>query len=766
MVTRFTPGGVLRYGIGAVLLALALTTSGCKLTNVSWSHPSESPQLAERTAGSDAEVGSQAVEKPKSIDLGRPGQPRLIDPQTDTGTGQLIAQASDKNPPFTETEDTATLNFVNADIREVVATILGNILKVNYVIDPKVKGTITVQTGRPLPKSALIPTLEQFLAVNGAALVKENGTFKIVPLENAGKGIAAPQVAPPPPSSDGSFGTYIFPLKFASATTLSKVLEPFVPKGRELRIDSTRNVLIFPGTSAEARNLQDLISTFDVDLMKGMSFAIFPVEFADPETLASELTRILGEDKGPLNGVVQFLPIQRLNAVLVITPQPKYLDTASTWIKRLDRSDDVTPRTYVYYVQNARATDLADVLSQVFGATGAGEQSAPPTSLAPGLESASTTGPPASGLLGGKPPLGSTGPLAGAASVSGMSSPGLTSSGMGLGESQPLRAGRAGLPPLRSAAPPPPAMAEAAPGAEGNDKTRNLRIVADDKNNALVILTTPSQYRLVESALKQLDNVPLQVLIEATIAEVSLNDQLKYGIEWFLRNGQSNFKFSSLATGAVSAAFPGFSYLLNGANAQVVLNALTDITDVKVISSPQLMVVDNAPARLQVGDQVPIAVQSAVSVINPDSPIVNSIQYRDTGVILEVVPRVNANGLVFLEIIQEVSDVVPTTTSKLDSPTIQQRQIESSVAVQSGESVALGGLIRDSRSNSVIGIPILSEIPILGSLFKTTDNSIKRTELLVLLTPRVVKNRQDFADVTEELRSRLHYLQPLEMKIR
>jgi general secretion pathway protein D len=756
MMPRFAPGGVLPCSIGLALLALALMTGGCKEMSASRAHPPELPQFAARTVSSDAEGGPEVV---RTIDLGRPEQPRLIDPQIDTGTGQLIAQASDKNPSFTETDDTATLNFVNADIREVVATILGNILKLNYVIDPAVKGTITVQTGRPLPKSALIPTLEQFLAVNGAALIKANGTFKVVPLENAAKGIAPPQVAPAL-SSDGSFGIYIFPLKFASATTLMKVLEPFVPKGRELRIDSTRNVLIFPGTSAEAQNLQDLISTFDVDLMKGMSFAIFPVEFTDPETIASELTGILGQEKGPLNGVVQFLPLQRLNAVLVITPQPKYLDTASTWIKRLDRRDDVTPRTYVYHVQNGRAADLADVLSQVFGATGGGEQSAPQTPLAPGLESVSTTGRPASGLRGPNLPPSSMGPLAGAATVSGM-----PSSGMGLGESQPLTAAPAGLPPLSAAAPPPPAMAEAAPGG-GNDKTGNIRIVADDKNNALVILTTPSQYRLVESALKQLDNVPLQVLIEATIAEVSLNDELKYGIEWFLRSGQSSFTFSSLATGAVSSAFPGFSYLLNSANAQAVLNALTNITDVRVISSPQLMVVDNAPARLQVGDQVPIAVQSAVSVINPDSPIVNSIQYRDTGVILEVVPRVNANGLVFLEIIQEVSDVVPTTTSKLDSPTIQQRQIESRVAVQSGETVALGGLIRDSQSNAVIGVPILSEIPILGSLFKTTDNTIKRTELLVLLTPRVVKNRQDFADVTEELRSRLHSLLPLEMKIR
>ncbi|MEA2779752.1 MAG: ral secretion pathway protein, partial [Rhodospirillaceae bacterium] len=651
-------------------------------------------------------------------------------------------------------------------MREVVATILGSILKVNYTIDPAVKGTVTMQTGRPLPKSALIGTLEQFLAMNGAALDKVNGTFRVVPLDKAATGIATPQLSPSS-SSDGSFGTYIFPLSFASATTLKKVLDPFVPKGRELRLDSTRNVLIFPGTSAEARNLQDLISTFDVDLMKGMSFAIFPVEFTEPETMTSDLTQILGQENGPLSGVVQFLPVQRLNAVLVVTSQPKYLDTARAWIKRLDRADDITPRTYVYYVQNGRATDLADVLSQVFGAAGGG-QTGSEAPLAPGMESASTTGRRGSAPRQRNQPRGNSGQLAGAASASGMVSG--TVAGTGLGESQPLTGaatgGAEGLPPLRSAAPPPSRSREGATGAEGNDNARNMRIVPDDKNNALVILTTPSQYRLVESALRQLDNVPPQVLIEATIAEVSLNDQLKYGLEWFFRDGQSNFTFSSVPTGAVSAAFPGFSYLLNSLHVQVVLNALTRITDVKVISSPQLMVVDNAPARLQVGDQVPIAVQSAVSVVNPDAPIVNSIQYRDTGVILEVVPRVNTNGLVALQIVQEVSDVVPTTTSRLDSPTIQQRQIESSVTVQSGQTVALGGLIRDSRSNSIIGIPILSDIPFVGGLFKTRDNSIKRTELLVLLTPRVVTNRRDFADVTDELRRRLHSLPQLEMKIR
>jgi general secretion pathway protein D len=246
---------------------------------------------------------------------------------------------------------------------------------------------------------------------------------------------------------------------------------------------------------------------------------------------------------------------------------------------------------------------------------------------------------------------------------------------------------------------------------------------------------------------------------------VTLTDQLRYGLEWFFHTGDSNFTFSSLATGAVSPAFPGFSYAFSSANAQVVLNALSQITDVKVISSPQLMVLNNETARLQVGDQVPIATQEVQSVANSDAPIVNSIEYRDTGVILNVSPRVNSGGLVVLDIVQEVSDVVPTTTSDLNSPTIQQRRVKSTVAVQSGESVALGGLIRDSNSKGVTGLPVLSEIPVLGNLFKTTDNTQRRTELLILLTPRVVANRKDAREITEELRSRVRALAPLEFRI-
>jgi general secretion pathway protein D len=198
---------------------------------------------------------------------------------------------------------------------------------------------------------------------------------------------------------------------------------------------------------------------------------------------------------------------------------------------------------------------------------------------------------------------------------------------------------------------------------------------------------------------------------------------------------------------------------------QIVLNALTAITQVKVISSPELLVLDNGTAHLEVGDQVPIATQSAVSVISPGAPVVNSVDYRDTGVILNITPRVSSSGLVLLDIDQEVSNAVKTTSSDIESPTIQQRRIESSVAVNTGETIALGGLIQDHQTNTVTGIPVLSNIPILGNLFKTTDNEHDRTELLVLLSPKVIKNTSDARLATNELRQRLKGLQALQQKM-
>jgi general secretion pathway protein D len=286
-----------------------------------------------------------------------------------------------------------------------------------------------------------------------------------------------------------------------------------------------------------------------------------------------------------------------------------------------------------------------------------------------------------------------------------------------------------------------------------------------------VIRASPRAYKEIESALRQLDIVPLQVLIEATIAEVTLRGERRYGVEWFFRYGDVSFASSTGLTENIAQALPGvpplgFAALFSNSDVRAVFNALEQESDLNVISSPQLLVLDNQTARLQVGDQVPIATQSAVSITDPDAPVVNSIEQRDTGVILSVTPRVNNSGLVIMEIDEETSDPVPTESSNIDSPTIQQRRVASTVAVQSGQTVVLGGLIRDSRTETQSGIPVLRSLPIIGPLFGVTDNTDLRTELLVVITPRVIRNPDQARAVTEELRQRLRGLAPLSIKVR
>jgi general secretion pathway protein D len=292
----------------------------------------------------------------------------------------------------------------------------------------------------------------------------------------------------------------------------------------------------------------------------------------------------------------------------------------------------------------------------------------------------------------------------------------------------------------------------------------DIRVIADEANNALVILATATEFRMIEATLKKLDIIPLQVLIEATILEVTLNDQLEYGVQWFFESGNFLTQFASTGLGPAGA---GFTFLFDSNDKAAVLTALTQVTDTKVISSPQLMVLDNQSARLQVGDQVPFlssATDTSITVGDGSNVGVAQFQQIDTGVVLNVSPRINAGGLVVLEITQEVSNVSGSGVG--ENPIIAQRQIESTIAVQSGQTVALGGLIQDDQNDTVIGVPILSEIPILGHLFKTTTDTTIRRELLVLITPRVVRNQVEARKVTKELRRRLKAIEPLEQRIK
>jgi general secretion pathway protein D len=417
-------------------------------------------------------------------------------------------------------------------------------------------------------------------------------------------------------------------------------------------------------------------------------------------------------DEGPMKGMAAFVPLPRLNALLVAAKRPGLLPTIAQWIERLDRQGPDGGRVMHYYeVQNGSAGELAAALNRLTGQGGGGSRS--------------RDGDRTSGGTATEPPT--------------------LPAGMQVTARGPAEAGTSD------------------PEATGDDGTmdelKGVRVVADARRNALLIMGTASQFAILEQALSKLDAPREQVMIEATIAEVSLTDDLNFGVQWFLSRGNNNVGFSSAAT--VSPTFPGFNYSFQTPDTGVVLNTLSSVTDVQVLSAPRLMVLNNEKARLQVGDQVPIVIQQSTGTQNGNAPLINSVEMRDTGVILEVTPRINRSGAVVLEVSQEVSSVATTTTSGIDSPTIRQRRVNSIVSIQDGETVALGGLISDSTNNGGSGIPYLRDVPVLGKLFGTDKRGKGRTELLVFLRPVIVRDATRAREVTDALRASMGRLEAL-----
>lgn len=474
----------------------------------------------------------------------------------------------------------------------------------------------------------------------------------------------------------------------------------------------------------------ELVETFDVSAMTGMSFALFQPRYADARSLRTELAAIAGSGDHATSGAVRLLLISRLNALLAIARSPKALHEMATWVERLDQGTEATEdRIFIYRVQNGRAADLQTVLSKLLNGNASDS---------------------ASGTAAGRGATGAGGNDSGDAGGSAVP---------GAPEAKGQNA-NATLPyPALSAAPrlltdPLPNLSDSQATTQASD-TSHVSIIADEPNNALIIRATEHDYRKIAGALARLDVAPLQVLIEAVVAEVTLTKELQYGVQWFLRSGNLSGTQSASSSGTVAPSLPGLGAIYSAKNINVVLSALDSITTVKVVSSPSMLVLNNKTASLLVGDQVPIATQQATSVTTAGAPIVNSIEYKDTGVILKVTPHVNDENLVSLDISQEVSAVATSTASTLGSPVIQQRKFASTVSIRDGETIALGGMISDSREGDSTGIPVLGSLPLVGNLFKTVDNKINRTELIVLITPHVARSDQDLRAITRQLKDQL-----------
>ena len=465
---------------------------------------------------------------------------------------------------------------------------------------------------------------------------------------------------------------------------------------------------------------------------------------------------------GALAGIVRVVPMERINAVLLVSAQPRYIDDARRVYALVERTRRDTVRGWsVFYLQNSKSNDVAYVLQQAFTPN---HVTATPSARAVGAQAqrSSTTnsfnsgsgGGAGGGLGGAGGGLRSGGGLGGGGQGGGFTGGATDPSAQSAPGQNPANPLLGGLD---------PASNPQGGGSGGNTSDADLnaiRIIPNAENNALLLYATPAEHDTVEAMLHKIDILPLQVRIDAVIAEVTLNDSLNYGTQFFFKgggiNGALNFSPAGAAANALATGFPGF-VLGGGNNETYALSALQNVTTVKVLSSPQLMVLDNEAARLQVGNLVPYLTSSSQSTVTANAAVINSIDYRETGVIMEVTPRVNSGGLVTLDIAQEVSDVDATATaaSQIASPTFLQRNVKSRVVVQDGQTIGLAGLIRDNSSRSNGGIPWLKDIPILGFLAGQQTNNRGRTELLVLVTPHVIHDQRDARALTEDLRDQL-----------
>ena len=648
------------------------------------------------------------------------------------------------------------LNFENTPVTTVAKVILGDILGLGYTIDPRVQGTITLASGRPVPKSDILYVLESALRLSNVVLVREKaGGYRLVPATEAIGTGSLDRAGNPEPG----FGITAIPLQYVSAQTLSKLVDSFATKPGSVRVDTGRNLVLIQGTGAERSAAIDIVLNFDADWMRGQSVGIYPVRNSTPDPIITELERIMDAGDGGLGqSTVKFQPISRLNAILVITRKPELLRTAATWITRLDSSDASNTGVRVYRVRYGDARQIASILNDLFVGRSAGGLDSPTNQLVPGGGLTTTS----SGLGGG---LGGPGGLGGGLGGAG---------GIGQGQS----ANPPGVPIAGARVQPGAQSIEAREAADARLAASSLsgrggggpailpgvRITADTVNNALLIYANQENYRIIERTLRQLDRPQLQVAIDATIAEITLNNNMAYGVQFFLKSknlglGKDNgsISFNPLNANPVLArVLPGFNFLVGSeADPRVVLDALRGVTEVKVLSTPSVVVLDHQVATLQVGDQVPVATASATVLTGTGAPVVNTIDYRNTGVILRVLPRINVNGNVLLDIEQEISNVAPNANATTLTPTVSQRKVKSSIAVASAQTVLRGGLISEREDRNRTGLPFLDRIPELDDILSRNTRSVQRTEIIIFIRPQIIRDGLDAQRIAEELRTKM-----------
>jgi general secretion pathway protein D len=618
-------------------------------------------------------------------------------PEIHYGAGEFIRPDDDQTPNANERlpDGGFSVTYRDAEIAYVVNEVLGEFLGVDYTIANDVRGQLTLRMEDIQTRGEAIQNLRDALAAVGVSLVDRGDFVAIVRGNSQDGGRSVAVLRPGEPAPPGT-GVVILTLDHAAPSDIASVVGALASGVRVALSDDARRAMVLTGEAQALTAASEAVALLDVDWFAQVSSGIFEIEFATADEMAGELRPLLG----PYEASIVLIPIQRLNTLVVMASSRAALRQAEAWIARLDqpRASAGTSGQLVYTVQNADPEDLLDALYQLLGM---GQYRA------------------GSGLSGLPDLTGGGGDYASMASTQ-----------------------------RRPSLPAPPQ------GVRRNDS--DLQIGAAPNQNLIMVRGTPERVAEAEELLHLLDQPRAQVLIEAAIIEVTLTDETRFGVNWAALEGEHlGITLADNSKGQVSSLFPGVSVTYLNADIEAVLNMLSSETEVEVISRPSILVLHNEQAELQVGDQVPVVVQSAVSISDPGAPIVNQTAYRNTGVILTVTPQIRAGGMVEVEVLQEVSGVAQTTSSGIDSPTITQRRIATTLLVPSGQSVAMGGLISTRRTSGESGLPGLRHAPLIGRLFRSQSVSEDRIELLVILTTRIISDPNELGDAMLELPSAL-----------
>ena len=676
------------------------------------------------TAGTD-DSGVTGIRKDVLEELGRDGPKPVIRRGNGATINQAVASAP---PPSLVSSGQASFNFEGESLHAVVKAILGDMLGQSYSIAPGVQGTVTVATQRPVGAAGALSLLENVLAQNNARMVYSDGRYNIVTADQALTSGVVPRTGSA--ALARGFESRVVSLRYVSASEMEKILKPYARQNAIVSVDGARNMLTIAGTRAELENYLRTIQVFDVDWMASMSVGVYPLQSGRASDVVQDLERVFGEQgKSPTAGMFRFMPLDSSNAVMVITSQPKYLEDIQQWIDRIEGGSG-DGRLFSYELKYIKARDLADRLAEVFGG-GNGNSGSESPSMMPGVGTTEIS----DGGLDDK---------------SGTSSAAVNT---GLGDGGNLPSNRSG-------------NGKVTLKVEGAE----VGVSAVEDTNSLLVRASPSQWKSIREVIERIDVMPMQVHIEAQVVSVALKGALQYGVSWFFDNavaeaglpyptGRNSFGSYSGGVSNVPTVGNLLSWTFLGNNAAAIVSALDEVTDVRTLSAPSVFTQNNREASLNVGQRIPI---SSVS-LNPGNGNDNtysSVQYLDTGIILKVRPRVTRDGLVFLDIVQEVSKPTGEPDDN-GNVRIDTSKVTTSALAPSGETIVLAGLISDGTNRNSTGVPGLSRIPWLGGLFGQQGQTKTRDELVILITPTVVRNPMEARNLTDEYGRRFRALDPI-----